>query len=330
MIIIAQRTDGNLAQLVQEIERLGYVADVSEGEETIVIGVKGNTRSLSEDAFRGLPGVQEVRRISTPYKEVSRTFHPNHQVEVDGHQVGNRKPVIIAGPCAIENRGQALATFAEIADYTTFFRGFLYKPRTSPYEFQGLRQEGIPILQEAKEIYQKPVVQEVLDPRHLEILDEITDIYQIGTRNMYNYELLKAVGETGKPVILKRGWTATLDEWLLAAEYIALTGNLNILLCERGIRTPMAGDYGRNTPDLNVIPAVLDRSCLPVIFDPSHSTGRAELVVPTSLAAIAMGAQGLEIDVMPQGYDRRKLKVDGLQAITVTELKEIVEKIGRT
>ncbi len=333
MIIIMQRNGTeHVDKVVDYVRSLGLEVDISRGTEKVVLGIRGNTRSLLEEQFTGLPGVQGVSRISSKYKLVSKNFRPQHVVKIKDLQIGETsggtasKPFIIAGPCALENGEQALETFAEIADHADAFRGFLYKPRTSPYEFQGLREQGIPILQEVRQRFSIPLVQEVLDPRHLSILDEVTDIYQIGTRNMYNYELLQEVAKTGKPVILKRGWTATLEEWLLAAEYLAKEGNMNIILCERGIRTPSSGEYGRNTPDLSVIPAVREKSCLPIFFDPSHSTGRAELVVPMSLAALSMGAQGLEIDVMPKGYDRRKLQVDGLQAITAQELGEIIKK----
>ena len=335
MIIILQRNgEEQVNEIVRYVHSLGLEVDISQGTENVVLGIRGDTRSLREEQFASLPGVQRVNRISSKYKLVSRQFRPQHTVKIKDYLVGDvphlsdSKPFIIAGPCAIEDEKQALQTFEEIAAYTDAFRGFLYKPRTSPYEFQGLRETGISILQEIRRRYSIPIVQEVLDSRHLDVLNEVTDIYQVGTRNMYNYELLKEVAGTGKPVILKRGWTATLEEWLLAAEYIAKEGNMNIILCERGIRTLSSGEYGRNTPDLNVIPAVREKSCLPIIFDPSHSTGRAELVVPTSLAALSMGAHGLEIDVMPRNYDRRMLQVDGQQAITAQELGEIVKRAG--
>lgn len=333
MIIILQHNGTEPAEgVIQYVHSLGLEADISLGTENVVIGIKGDTRALREEQFTGLPGVLEVSRISSKYKLVSRQFRPQHTVKIKEYLVGdvpplaNPQPFIIAGPCAIEDEEQALQTFEEIAEYASAFRGFLYKPRTSPYEFQGLREKGIPILREVRRRFLNPLVQEVLDPRHLDVLDEVTDVYQVGTRNMHNYELLKEVARTEKAIILKRGWTATLEEWLLAAEYIANEGNTNIILCERGIRTPSSGEYGRNTPDLNVIPAVREKSCLPIIFDPSHSTGRAELIVPASLAALSMGAHGLEIDVMPRNYDRRKLQVDGQQAITANELREIVKR----
>lgn len=324
MIIVAEKSV-NLSGLVTYVHGLGHEVDVSEGTETVVVGIKGDTRRLREDQFSLLPGVREVRRISTKYKLVSKQFHPQHIVRIGELEVNGDRPIIIAGPCAIETQEQAMRTYEEIADVSDIFRGMLWKPRTSPYDFQGLREKGIPILEEVKRRFGKPIVQEILDPRHLDVLHPITDVYQIGMRNMFNYELLREVGKAGKPVILKRNFAARLEEWLLAAEYVANEGNMDVILCERGVLTSFTGDYTRNTPDLAVIRAARKKSCLPVIFDPSHSTGDAEEVVPTSIAALSMGAQGLEIDVMPRGYDRRLLQVDGKQAITRDELDKIVK-----
>ncbi|MDO8642018.1 MAG: 3-deoxy-7-phosphoheptulonate synthase [Candidatus Woesearchaeota archaeon] len=325
MIIIAEK-NGTLDALLEHVHALDFKTDVSTGDERVVIGLIGDTRALAEDQFSPLPGVLEVRRITSKYKLVSRQFRPTHTVSIGRQVIGDvmPHPLIIAGPCAVETEEQALRTFAEIAPFADVFRGFLYKPRTSPYEFQGLREEGIHILQEVKRLYpEKPMVQEVLDPRHLDVLNAVTDVYQIGMRNMYNYELLQEVGRTGKPIILKRNCAAKLEEWLLAAEYIATTGNMQIILCERGIRTSLSGEYSRNTPDLGVIPAIKTASCLPIIFDPSHSTGHADMVEAMSSAALQLGAHGLEIDVMPVGYDRTKLRVDGAQAITAVELERV-------
>ena len=250
------------------------------------------------------------------------------RIRVRDVEIGGGRPLIIAGPCAVESRQQTLEIAQQVRDAgADILRGGAFKPRTSPYSYQGLGEEGLEILAEAREKTGLPVVTEVMDPRLVDLVAQYTDIIQIGSRNMHSYPILLEVGKANKPVLLKRGWSATLEEWIFAAEYVAHEGNLDIILCERGIRTFSQNDYNRNTIDLNVVPAVRERTFLPVIVDPSHATGRAELVAPLSKASIAVGADGLIIEVIAAGTDRSTVLCDGDQSIRPDELREIVESV---
>ena len=247
-------------------------------------------------------------------------------VNVAGVAVGGERRVIIAGPCAVESREQTLAiAHAVKAAGADLLRGGAFKPRTSPYEFQGLGDEGLEILAEARALTGLPVVTEVLDPRDLERVGRVADCLQVGARSMQNFPLLREVGRFGKPVLLKRHWAATLNEWLCAAEYIAVEGNLDIILCERGIRTFTQGDYNRNTLDLNVIPAARQRTILPIVADPSHATGDASMVPDAARAAIGAGADGLIIEVIADESQRGCTLCDGPQGILPDELASIAE-----
>ncbi|RMH03324.1 MAG: 3-deoxy-7-phosphoheptulonate synthase [Planctomycetota bacterium] len=251
-----------------------------------------------------------------------------HLIQVGEVTIGGSAPVVIAGPCAVENRAQTLGIARAVrAAGAQMLRGGAYKPRTSPHDFQGLGQAGLEILAEARAETGLPVVTEVMDPRLVERVARYADCLQIGARNMQNFPLLREVGRSGMPVLLKRHWGATLEEWLGAAEYIAAEGNLQIILCERGIRTFTQGGYNRFTLDLNVISAVQRETFLPVIVDPSHATGRAEMVPAAALAGIAAGAQGLIIEVMGEDADPERALCDGFQAITPAALREIVRRI---
>jgi 3-deoxy-7-phosphoheptulonate synthase len=272
-----------------------------------------------------------------PALRVSRDSLPDSEratskriVKVSDMEIGGDRPVIIAGPCAVESRDQTIGIAKEVRDAgADMLRGGAFKPRTSPYSFQGLGKEGLEILAEARELTGLPVVSEVMDPRLVELVGEYVDVFQIGSRNMHNSPILIEVGRYGKPVLLKRGWSATLNEWLLAAEYIAAQGNLDIIMCERGIRSFSHGEYSRNTLDLNVVPALKARTFLPVIIDPSHAAGNADLVAPLSHAALGVGADGLLIEVIGSEMDRTRVLSDAEQAIRPDVLRGITSEVVR-
>jgi 3-deoxy-7-phosphoheptulonate synthase len=247
-------------------------------------------------------------------------------VRVGNVEIGGGRPCIIAGPCAVENREQTLEIARRVADAgADILRGGAFKPRTNPYSFQGLGEKGLEILAEARKVTGLPVVTEVMDPRLVGLVAQYADMLQIGSRNMHSFPILLEAGKAGKPVLLKRGWSATLEEWIYAAEYVAHEGMLDIVLCERGLRTFSHGEYNRNTIDLNVVPAVREKTFLPVIVDPSHATGRADLVPPLSKAAVAVGADGLIIEVIAEDTDRCKVLCDGDQSIRPQVLREIID-----
>jgi len=270
-----------------------------------------------------------------PYRLVARAGRPEWQgslkarvVRVDDVLVGGPDPVVIGGPCAVESRAQTLEiAHAVKAAGARMLRGGAWKPRTSPYDFQGLGREGLEILAEARAETGLPIVTEVLDPRQVPLVAEFADVLQIGARNMQNYGLLREAGRAGKPVLLKRHWAATLNEWLCAAEYVALEGNLDVILCERGIRTFTHTEYNRNTLDVNVVPSVRRLTFLPVIVDPSHGTGVADLVLPASLAAVAAGAHGLLVEVLGPRTRPEDALSDGHQSVRPDVLAELVARV---
>ena len=269
---------------------------------------------------------------NTPYRLISRAGDAAYQdsdrtriVRVSGVEIGGTKPVVIAGPCAVESREQTLEIARAVkAVGADMLRGGAYKPRTSPYEFQGLGEEGLEILAEARAETGLPIVTEVMDTRLVDLVGSVADVLQIGSRNMQNAPLLTEVGRYGKPVLLKRGMAATLTEWLCAAEYIAKEGNLDIILCERGVRTALSGQYDRFTLDLNVIGPVKQHTFLPIIVDPSHSTGNREMVPYAAKAGISCGAHGLIIEVLGEDTDPRTIQCDGAQAIRPSTLKRVL------
>lgn len=264
-----------------------------------------------------------VSRRSQPGAEENTRCRP---VRVGNLEIGGARPVIIAGPCAVESREQTLAIARQAREAgADMLRGGAYKPRMSPYSFQGLGEEGLKILAEAREATGLPIVTEVMDTRLVELIGSYADVLQVGSRSMHCTPILIEVGKLGKPVLLKRGWCATLDEWLHAAEYIACQGNLDIIMCERGIRTFSREEYSRNTIDLNVVPALQRETFLPVIVDPSHATGRADLALPLARAALAVGADGLIIELIASETDRPHVKCDARQGILPSDLQEIVE-----
>ena len=321
-------TDEQIAHVTERVEETGGQAFVSRGVVRTIIGLVGDIESFHGLNLRGMPGVQDVYRISDPYKLVSLQNHPGRStvhVGPAGHQVpiGPDTFTFIAGPCAVESAQQTLEA-AEMAKAAgaKLLRGGAFKPRTSPYAFQGLGVPALEILAEVREITGLPIVTEVVDARHVPVVAEHADMLQIGTRNAGNFGLLQAVGECGKPVLLKRGMTATIEEWLMAAEYVAQRGNLDVVLCERGIRTFEPST--RNTLDISAVPVVQATSHLPIIVDPSHAGGRRDLVVPLSRAAIGVGADGLIVDVHP---DPEHALCDGPQALFGSDLRALAQAV---
>jgi 3-deoxy-7-phosphoheptulonate synthase len=318
-------TEADVARVVDAITRMGLSAHTIPGEQRIAIGVTGNRGAVDPAALENLHGVLEVIPVSHPYKLVSREFHPDDTVvSIGGVPVGGRTVTVIAGPCAVESKERMVEVARSVKERgAKLLRGGAFKPRTSPYSFQGLGEEGLRILAHAREATGLPVVTEVLDTATVDLVAAWADCLQIGARSMQNFELLKAVGRTGKPVLLKRGMSATLEEFLLAAEYVLSEGNPNVVLCERGIRT--FSDFTRNTLDLSVIPAVKRLSHLPILVDPSHGTGKRNKVIPMSRAAIAAGADGLAVEV----HDRPEEALsDGPQALTPDLFGELMAQIG--
>jgi 3-deoxy-7-phosphoheptulonate synthase len=313
-----------IAGVVARVEAAGGEAFVSRGVTRTIIGLVGDIEVFSGLNIRGMPGVADVIRVSAPYKLVSSIHHPEKTtVFVRGVPIGPDTFTLIAGPCAVETPQQTLEA-AEMAKSAgaTLLRGGAFKPRTSPYAFQGLGEAGLRILADVREATGLPVVTEVVDPHDVDLVASYADMLQVGTRNMQNFGLLQAVGRAGKPVMLKRGMQATVEEWLMAAEYIAQRGNLDIVLCERGIRT--FENATRNTLDISAVPVVHDLAHLPVVVDPSHSGGRRDLVVPLSRAAIAVGADGIIVDVHPHP---EQALCDGPQALVDEDLRALAAAV---
>lgn len=321
----AHATPEEIRDVCRKIESMGYKAHPIPGSTRVAIGITGNQGPLEAAAFESLPGVGECVPVSKPYKLVSRDLKEDTTVIDlgDGVRIGGTELAVIAGPCAVESHEQARAIAgAVLAAGARLFRGGAYKPRSSPYSFQGLEEEGLKILAEVRKEFGLKIVTEAVDVESLALVERYCDVVQIGARNMQNYSLLKRAGRMTRPVLLKRGLSATLDEFLMAAEYILAEGNYQVILCERGIRT--FADHTRNTLDLSVIPAVHRLSHLPIIVDPSHGTGRREKVIPLSRAAVAVGADGLMIEVHHQPDDALS---DGNQSIRPTEFAQLMQEI---
>jgi len=327
-------TDEQIQHVVDRLHEFKLREHISKGEERTLIGAIGDERVLNTIPLEAMPGVEKVMAVLAPYKLTSREFQPeNTVIKIDGVEIGGKKVVIMAGPCAVENEDQ-ITTIAEFVKDSgaLILRGGAFKPRTGPYSFQGLETEGLKLLAKAKEKTGLLIVTEVMSVDRIDLVAEYADILQIGARNMQNFMLLKAVGQIRKPVLLKRGMSATIEEFLLAAEYILSQGNHNVILCERGIRT--FETYTRNTLDINAVPVLKQLSHLPVIVDPSHGTGRRELVAPVSKAAIAAGADGLIIEV----HNNPEVSVsDGAQSLLpdqfaqlMADLQKIAEAVGRS
>src|SRR4051812_14450301 len=324
VVMSPEATAEELEAVVQTVQAAGGSAFVSRGVHRTIVGLVGDVEQFESLNLRAFSGVSEVVRISTPYKLVSRDNHPTRStVAVAGVPIGPDTFTLIAGPCAVETPEQTLAA-AQMAKAAgaALLRGGAYKPRTSPYAFQGLGEKGLQILAEVRDEIGLPIVTEVVDAHDVDTVASYADMLQIGTRNMQNFGLLQAVGRVGKPVMLKRGMNATIEEWLMAAEYVAQRGNLDIVLCERGIRTFETAT--RNTLDISAVPVVHSLSHLPVMVDPSHSGGRRDLVLPLSRAAIGAGADGIIVDVHP---DPGTALCDGPQALVETDLDELAASV---
>jgi len=320
-------TAKDLKHLVKKLEGRGLRVNISKGTERTIIGVIGDTSKITEDeenAIRVMPGVEDVMRILKPFKLASREFKgKDTTINVKGRLIGGKKIQVIAGPCAVENRTVLMAIAKKVKEAGAgFIRGGAFKPRTSPYSFQGLGEEGLKYLAEAREKTGLPVVTEIMDPRDMEILAQYADIIQIGTRNMQNFRLLLEVGISQKPVLLKRGLSATIKEWLMAAEYIMSRGNQQVILCERGIRTFETAT--RNTLDLSAVPVLKKLTHLPVFVDPSHGVGKWDLVAPMAKAAVAAGADGLIIEVHTNPEEALS---DGEQSLRPSDFKKLMKEL---
>jgi 3-deoxy-7-phosphoheptulonate synthase len=324
IVMKADATEQEIDAVVSVVNELGFKAHPMPGAMRTAIGITGNQGAVDVTRFENLPGVAEAIRVSKPYKLITLDLRPEKTiVRVGDATIGGEELAIIAGPCAIESRAQAFAIAESVRrSGARFFRGGAYKPRTSPYAFQGLGEEGLKILAEVRETYGLKIVTEALDEAGLDLVERYGDMIQIGARNMQNFSLLRRAGRSSLPILLKRGLSATLDEWLLAAEYVMAEGNYNVVLCERGIRT--FAQHTRNTMDLAAIPAVRRISHLPVIIDPSHGTGKNYMVTPMARAGVAVGADGLIIEVHDQ--PERALS-DGAQALTLPQYAQLVDEV---
>ena len=337
IIVLRQdATEEDMRHVVKKLESRGLRVHLSTGTERTIIGVIGDTSKITEeeeDAFRAASGVENVLRILKPYKLASREFRKeNTEINVRGVVIGGKKIPVMAGPCAVENKTVLTAIAEKVkAGGAAFLRGGAYKPRTSPYSFQGLGEEGLEYLAEARERTGLPVVTEIMDPRDLDAIVKYSDIIQIGARNMQNFRLLLEVGSAQKPVLLKRGLSSTIKEWLMSAEYIMSRGNHEVMLCERGIRTFETAT--RNTLDLSAVPVLKQLTHLPVVVDPSHGVGKRDLVAPMAKAAVAAGADALIIEVHTNPEEamsdgEQSLKPEHFEKL-MKELKPIAQAVGR-
>ena len=325
MIIALKKdtTNEQVENLKSWIESQGLITHISSGHFTTIVGVIGDTSKLDDDLIRGLDIVDTVQRISEPFKSANRKFHPDDSViDVSGVKIGGGNFSIIAGPCSVETPEQIMEVAEKVkASGAGMLRGGAFKPRTSPYDFQGLKADGIELLLQAKKATGLPIVTEIMNANHLPLFEDV-DVIQVGARNMQNFELLKELGKTRKPILLKRGLANTMKELLMSAEYIMAGGNENIILCERGIRT--FETYTRNTLDLSAVPMLHELTHLPVVIDPSHATGVARLVKPMAMAAAACGADGLIIEVH---NNPAKALCDGAQSLTPEQFEDVAKNV---
>lgn len=326
IIMKANATPQQTETVIAAVKSEGLNVHLSQGVEATIIGAIGETHSLPPERFEGLDGVDVVQRITKPYKLASRQFHPENTVlPLDGFTVGGEEIAIIAGPCSVESRSQIIETALAVKEAgACALRGGVFKPRTSPYAFQGLGEEGLELLAEAREATGLPIVVEIMSQVQLDVMVKYVDVLQVGARNMQNFNLLRVIGESRTAVLLKRGLSATIEELLMSAEYILAGGNTQVMLCERGIRTFETST--RNTTDINAIPVLKSQTHLPVILDPSHSTGIADYVTAISRAAIAAGADGLIVEVHP---DPAKAVSDGKQSLKPERFAEMVNQVGQ-
>jgi 3-deoxy-7-phosphoheptulonate synthase len=328
VVMDAHATEEQVRSVCTRIETAGMKAHPIPGSNRTAIGITGNTGAVDIGAIESMPGVIECIPVSKPYKLVSRDVKEDDTViripaPAGTVQIGGGAVAIIAGPCAVESREQAFTIAGHVAKAgAKLFRGGAYKPRTSPYSFQGLGEDGLKILAEVRERFGLGIVTEAVDNESLDLVEKYADVIQIGARNMQNFSLLKRAGRAKKPVLLKRGLSATLDEFLMAAEYVMSEGNYQVILCERGVRT--FNDYSRNTLDLTVVPAVKTRSHLPIVVDPSHATGKRHKVLPLSRAAVAVGADGILVEVH---HDPDHALSDGMQSILPDEFVQLTEEV---
>ncbi len=324
VVMSVNATARQISDVIARIRAMGYDVHLSEGKERTIIGVIGRGRPIDKEQIALMDGVVQVMSVTHPYKIASREYHPDDTlVSLNGIEVGGPNLAIIAGPCSVESREQIIETAHAVKEAgATALRGGAFKPRTSPYSFQGLGEEGLRYLAEAREATGLPVVTEVMDPQLVPLVGQYADVFQIGARNMQNYALLHAVGESQKPVLLKRGMSSTIEELLMAAEYILSHGNMRVMLCERGIRT--FETHTRNTFDINAIPALKHLTHLPVIADPSHAVGKWEYVESVAMAAVAAGADGVIVEVHPRPEEALS---DGRQSLKPERFAEMVSKL---
>ena len=327
MIAVLKKTatKDQIESLKGWFENKGLKVNESQGEFCTVLGLIGDTTQVDIEMLQGLDIIESVTRVSEPFKKANRKFHPEDTVvDCGGVKIGGGNFAVMAGPCSVESKEQIIETAKRVQDAgATLLRGGAFKPRTSPYDFQGLKEKGIDLLLEAKAATGLPIVTEIMNPDHLPLFKDI-DVIQVGARNMQNFELLKELGKTDKPILLKRGLCATLKELLMSAEYIMSEGNPNVILCERGIRTYET--FTRNTFDLSAVPILHELSHLPVVADPSHATGKRSLIRPMAMAATAAGADGLEIEVHP---DPSKALSDGAQSLTPDMFVDVMAQVTK-
>ena len=332
-ILKQSASDEAVGHIVSWIEKKGLKTDVSRGENETIIGLVGDTTKIDPFLLESMDVVERVQRVSEPFKRANRKFHPEDSVIDCGHgvKIGGDQFQVIAGPCSVEGENLVRIARRVKAAGATMLRGGAYKPRTSPYSFQGLETEGILDMVKAREATGLPIVSELMSEDRIPEFEEYVDVVQIGARNMQNFQLLKAVGKMHKPVLLKRGLCNTIEEWIMSAEYIMAGGNEQVIFCERGIRT--FEKYTRNTLDLSAVPIIHEKTHLPIIVDPSHATGKANLVEPMMIAAVAAGADGLEVEVH---YDPQHAWSDGAQCLTpdafaqaMAKCRQVAWAIGR-
>lgn len=324
VVMRAEAVQDDVARVLEKIRSLGYVPHEIPGAERVAIGITGNRGGIDPNLFLSMPGVQDAVRVSKPFKLVSREVKPEDTViAVGSERIGGPDLTVIAGPCSVESRQQIIETAEQLADMgVRFLRGGAFKPRTSPYAFQGLKLEGLEYLREAADRTGMHIVTEVKDTETIEAVAEASDILQVGARNMYNFSLLERLGDLRKPILLKRSFSATIEELLMAAEYIASRGNYQIILCERGIRTFEPST--RNTLDLNAVPLLRSQSHLPVFVDPSHGTGRWDLILPMAQAAVVAGADGLIVEVH---LDPSSALSDGYQSLRPDKFRHLLDRL---
>lgn len=333
VVMNVHATQEQLERVCEEIRQAGLSPHPIPGSQRTAVGITGDKGAIDPERLQQLPGVVKVIRVSDPYKLVGREFKPDETViELNGMNIGGERLVVMAGPCAVESREQLMEAAHAVKEAgATVLRGGAFKPRTSPYNFQGLGESGLKILAQAREETGLMIVTETIDPENVTLVEAYADILQVGARNMQNFSLLKRVGKSKRPVLLKRGISATLDEFLMAAEYVMSEGNYNVILCERGVRT--FNNYTRFTMDLSTIPEVKRVSHLPIIVDPSHATGKRDMVIPMARAAIAAGADGIMVEVHPNPDEALS---DGYQSLTpesfaqlMVEMRALSAALGR-